>query len=54
MIKPLSILVIIMLIGVIITVIHEEKNRGIRWADAMEQARVEYIKECAMIDGCKE
>jgi len=47
------VLVIIIFIGVIATIIHKEKNKEVRWVEAIEEAKVEYVKECTRIDGCK-
>ena len=47
------ILVILIFIGVIATIIHKEKNKEVRWVEAIEEAKVEYVKECTRIDGCK-
>ncbi len=47
------VLVIIIFIGVIATIIHKEKNKEVRWVASIEEAKVEYVKECTRIDGCK-
>ena len=47
------VLVIIIFIGVIATIIYKEKNKEVRWVKAIEEAKVEYVKECTRIDGCK-
>ena len=36
------VLVIIIFIGVIATIIHKEKNKEVRWVEAIEEAKVEY------------
>jgi len=47
------ILVILIFIGVLFTIIHEEKNKEQEWEEAIEEAKVEYVKECIRIDGCR-
>ena len=47
------VLVILIFIGVIATIIHKEKNKEVRWVEAIEKAKIEYVKECTRIDGCK-
>ena len=47
------VLVIIIFIGVVITIIHKEKNKEQVWNDAIEEAKIEYKKECTRIDGCR-
>ena len=47
------VLVIIIFIGVIATIIYKEKNKEIRWVEAIEETKVEYVKECTRIDGCR-
>ena len=47
------VLVILIFIGVIATIIHKEKNKEVRRVEAIEEAKVEYVKECTRIDGCK-
>jgi hypothetical protein len=47
------VLVIIIFIGIIATVIYKEKNREVEWNNAIEEATIEYKKECTRIDGCR-
>ena len=47
------VLVIIIFIGVIATIIYKEKNKEETWSKAIEEAKVEYVKECTRIDGCR-
>ena len=47
------VLVIIIFIGIIATIIYKEKNKEETWSKAIEEAKVEYVKECTRIDGCK-
>lgn len=47
------VLVILIFIGVIATIIHKEKNKEVRWVESIEEAKIEYVKECTRIDGCK-
>ena len=47
------VLVIIIFIGVIATVIIKEKNKEKEWTEAIQEAKVEYVKECTRIDGCR-
>ena len=47
------VLVIIIFIGVIATIIYKEKNKEETWSEAIEEAKVEYVKECTRIDGCR-
>jgi hypothetical protein len=47
------VLVILIFIGVIATIIHKEKNKEVRWVEAIEKAKIEYVKECTRIEGCK-
>jgi hypothetical protein len=47
------VLVIIIFIGIIATVIYKEKNREVEWNNAIEEANIEYKKECTRIDGCR-
>ena len=44
---------IIIFIGVLITIIHKEKNKEQEWNEAIKEAKIEYTKECIRIDGCK-
>ena len=47
------VLVIIIFIGIIATIIYKEKNKEETWSEAIEEAKVEYVKECTRIDGCR-
>ncbi len=47
------VLVIIIFIGIIATIIYKEKNKEETWSKAIEEAKVEYVKECTRIDGCR-
>ena len=47
------VLVILVFIGIIATVIIKEKNKEKEWTEAIEEAKVEYVKECTRIDGCR-
>ena len=47
------VLVILIFIGVIATIIYNEKNKEVKWKQSIEEAKVEYVKECTRIDGCK-
>jgi len=47
------VLVIIIFIGIIATIIYKEKNKESNWSKAIEEAKVEYVKECTRIDGCR-
>ena len=47
------ILVILIFIGVLITIIHNEKNKEQEWNEAIKEAKIEYTKECTRIDGCR-
>ena len=47
------VLVILVFIGVIATVIIKEKNKEKEWTEAIQEAKVEYVKECTRIDGCR-
>ena len=47
------VLVILIFIGVIATIIYKEKNKESNWSKAIEEAKVEYVKECTRIDGCR-
>tara|TARA_B100000745_G_C19815582_1_gene269062 strand:- start:64 stop:300 length:237 start_codon:yes stop_codon:yes gene_type:complete len=47
------VLVIIIFIGVIATIIYKEKHKDDSWNKAIEEAKVEYVKECTRIDGCR-
>ena len=47
------VLVIIIFIGIIATIIYKEKNKEETWSEAKEDAKVEYVKECTRIDGCR-
>ena len=47
------VLVILIFIGVIATIIYKEKNKESNWSEAIEEAKIEYAKECTRIDGCK-
>ena len=47
------VLVIIIFIGIIATIIYKEKNKESNWSKAIEEAKIEYVKECTRIDGCK-
>ena len=47
------VLVIIIFIGVLITIIHKEKNKEQEWNNAIEEAKIVYKKECTRIDGCR-
>ena len=47
------VLVIIIFIGVLITIIHKEKNKEQEWNEAIKEAKIEYTKECTRIDGCR-
>ena len=46
-------LVILIFIGVLITIIHNEKNKEQEWNEAIKEAKIEYTKECTRIDGCR-
>ena len=47
------VLVILIFIGVLITIIHKEKNKEQEWNEAIKEAKIEYTKECTRIDGCR-
>ena len=47
------ILVILIFIGVIATIIYNEKNKEVKWKQSIEEAKIEYVKECTRIDGCR-
>ena len=47
------VLVILIFIGVLITIIHKEKNKEQVWNEAIKEAKIEYTKECTRIDGCR-
>ena len=47
------VLVILVFIGIIATVIIKEKNKEKEWTEAIQEAKVEYVKECTRIDGCR-
>ena len=47
------VLVILIFIGVLITIIHKEKNKEQEWNEAIKKAKIEYTKECTRIDGCR-
>ena len=47
------VLVILVFIGIIATVIIKEKNKEKEWTEAIQKAKVEYVKECTRIDGCR-
>ena len=47
------VLVILIFIGVIATIIYKEKNKEQEWTKAIQKAKVEYVKECTRIDGCR-
>ena len=47
------VLVILIFIGVLATIIYKEKNKESNWSEAIEEAKIEYVKECTRIDGCK-
>jgi len=47
------VLVILIFIGVLITIIHNEKNKEQEWNEAIKEAKIEYTKECTRIDGCR-
>ena len=47
------VLVILIFIGVLITIIHNEKNKEQKWNEAIKEAKIEYTKECTRIDGCR-
>jgi len=45
------VLVIIIFIGIVIIVLQKDPKK--EWDEAIHKAKIEYIKECTRIDGCR-